>query len=411
MTAGRRRDAAASAESLDHRQQTEFRLRVALEGPRGSAYRSDVLVIGGGLFGCTLALHWAKAGRRVALLEKAPGLLSGASSNNQARVHVGYHYPRSHLTALRSRINRERFEHDFGPCIDRSRQSVYAIARHYSNVTAQQFHASCQRAGAPLWPAPRGIQELFDPHRIEAVFCVRESFFDAHSLNRLLRARLRDAGVSCHFQTRAELLLPEASGGVSAICRNGADERVRFTAEQVYNCTYADLNELLAASGLPTIALKHELTELVLVRPPEHLRRLAVTVMCGPFFSLTPFPALGLHALSHVRYTPHATWTDDEGPPLPGGRDRIRAAPPPTAAKAMLNDAARYLPSARGCQPVQSLWEVKTVLPRNETDDGRPIFVRRDHGLPGLTCVLGAKLDNVYDVLSALSPERERRSA
>ena len=26
--------------------------------------------------------------------------------------------------------------------------------------------------------------------------------------------------------------------------------------------------------------------------------------MCGPFFSAMPFPARGLHTLSHVRYTP-----------------------------------------------------------------------------------------------------------
>jgi hypothetical protein len=57
---------------------------------------------------------------------------------------------------------------------------------------------------------------------------------------------------------------------------------------------------------------------------------------------------------------------------------------------------------------------VKTVLPASERDDGRPILVRHDVGLPGLTCVLAAKIDNVFDMLDAVPlPARqpERRSA
>src|SRR5690606_10291618 len=84
-----------SASGLDHLRQSEFRRHGASEGPRRTAYDWDVLVTGGGLFGCVLALHWAKAGRRVALVEQGSRLLNAASTNNQARVHVGYHYPRS----------------------------------------------------------------------------------------------------------------------------------------------------------------------------------------------------------------------------------------------------------------------------------------------------------------------------
>jgi len=61
----------------------------------------DAIVIGGGFFGCRLALALARNGARVAVIEKESALLSRASFNNQARVHHGYHYPRSILTGLR----------------------------------------------------------------------------------------------------------------------------------------------------------------------------------------------------------------------------------------------------------------------------------------------------------------------
>ncbi|WP_406696638.1 FAD-dependent oxidoreductase [Singulisphaera sp. Ch08] len=62
----------------------------------------DVVVVGGGFFGCMIALHLRRQNARVAVVERGSRLLGRASYHNQARVHNGYHYPRSVLTAFRS---------------------------------------------------------------------------------------------------------------------------------------------------------------------------------------------------------------------------------------------------------------------------------------------------------------------
>lgn len=79
----------------------------------------------------------------------------------------------------------------------------------------------------------------------------------------------------------------------------------------------------------------------------------------------------------------------------------------------MVRDAARYLPILNECRYVDSLWEIKTVLPRSERDDSRPILFQRHHGLTNLHCVLGAKIDNIFDLMEEMrgSPRPERRSA
>ena len=46
---------------------------------------------------------------------------------------------------------------------------------------------------------------------------------------------------------------------------------------------------------------------------------------------------------------------------------------------------------------------MKTTLPQNEINDGRPILIRFDHGHEGYHCVLGGKLDNVYDAIEHIS--------
>ena len=68
----------------------------------------------------------------------------------------------------------------------------------------------------------------------------------------------------------------------------------------------------------------------------------------------------------------------------------------------MINDARRYVAALAGCRYVESLWEVKSVLPSSDVDDSRPILFRRDHGLEHFTSVLGAKIDNIYDVLAEM---------
>ena len=89
-----------------------------------------------------------------------------------------------------------------------------------------------------------------------------------------------------------------------------SERESRVSARKVFNCTYSRINQLRLSSGLTAIPLKHELAELALVKVPFPLETIGVTVMCGPFFSLMPFPPRGLHSLSHVRYTPHCEWID-----------------------------------------------------------------------------------------------------
>lgn len=47
---------------------------------------------------------------RILIIEKDCDLMQRASYGNQAKVHNGYHYPRSILTARRSRVNFSKAE-------------------------------------------------------------------------------------------------------------------------------------------------------------------------------------------------------------------------------------------------------------------------------------------------------------
>ena len=57
------------------------------------------------------------------------------------------------------------------------------------------------------------------------------------------------------------------------------------------------------------------------------------------------------------------------------------------------------MPALADSRYVDSLWEVKTVLPQSEVDDSRPILFRPVEQMPNIISILGGKIDNVFDIL------------
>lgn len=362
-----------------------------------SGHDHTAIVIGGGTMGCTVAAHLARGGGSVLLVERRSELCAVASLINQARIHNGYHYPRSVLTGVRSRVNFPRFLAAYPDAVVDEFDQHYAIARVGSKVSSAQFRAYCGRIGSPVERASADVRSLFDRRMIDDVFRVREAAFDAHRLRDELHERLLEHGVEVEMETRADRIGPLDSG-IRVELEDAAGTLRAVSAERVINCTYAAMNGLLEASGLPIIPLRHELTEMALVRVPGDVERLGITVMDGAFFSVMPYPTRGLHSLSHVRYTPHGSWTEADRyvPPPVGPRPRSNF-------EFMRRDAQRLLPCAAGFDHVDSIWTIKTVLPTSEVDDSRPILMRHDHGgVRGLTCIVGGKIDNIFDALDEL---------
>jgi len=361
------------------------------------------IVIGGGAYGCFAALRLAElyGSAGVAIVEQEADLMRRASYNNQARVHYGYHYPRSVLTARRSRLNAPRFVDEFRDAIYADFEQYYAISRRRSNVTAGQFAQFCRRVGAGLRLAPPKIRKLFDDDLVETVFAVTECAFDADTLRSCLRARLDEKGIALLTGMQALRIAAHDGARFRLELRDVAAGSPReLTCRYIYNCTYSRLNDVLARSGLQTIRLRHEATEMALVELPPALRNIGITVMCGPFFSLMPFPPARLATLSHVAYTPHYEWADD---PRNEHLPHAPAFPLRSRFDRMRRDAARYVPALRESSYVRSIWEVKTILPQSGVNDSRPILFKRDASVPNLVSLLGSKIDNIFDLDEALA--------
>ena len=367
-----------------------------------SPLRYDGLVVGGGFFGCCIALHMRNAlgMARVAVVEIGPRLLCRASYGNQARVHGGYHYPRDFTTAWRSRANFSRFVERYRPAVDDSFLKIYAIARRNSHVTARQFERAMAAMDAPCKPASRRHAALFSPSLVEAAFETEEYAFDSVKLAAMLEDDLRASGVDILLDTEASLS-GRGEGHSSVLLARGDGSTSTVEARAVVNCTYGRIAHVRGIPA-PLAGVKYQVAELCLVEPPHELVGLGVTVMDGPFFSCMPFPACGLHSLSHVRYTPHASWSAAAFP----DRDPyafLESWQRHSAFGMMVRDAARLMPVMAGAVLKDSIFEIKAVLAANDTDDGRPILVEGRLEPGAVVSVLGGKLDNIFDVQAAMA--------
>jgi glycine/D-amino acid oxidase-like deaminating enzyme len=356
----------------------------------------DVVIIGGGFYGCAIALELKKLFPKVVILEKEADLLQRASRFNQARVHKGYHYPRNLVTAYRSAQNYPRFVEQFSPAIEQNFTSIYAIPRQFSQVSAQQFYRIYKELQIPIDVASPEIKTFFNPYLIEEVFITQEAVFNSEILKEIIKKELEKAGVMIFYNQEVDRVSALSPGNLQVSTMSGDV----FNAQYVFNCSYSQINTLLHRSHLPPLDFKHEITEISLIQVPTPLKDKAITIMDGLFFSLMPFPSRNAHSLSHVRYTPHQSWSDKEE--IVETQKIFQQSQRNSHFPYMLKDAQRYVPHLEKAKYLDSFYEVKTVLTQNEIDDGRPILFKQDYGLKNFFVIMGGKIDNVYDVIERL---------
>lgn len=363
--------------------------------------RVDGVVIGGGFYGSMLALHLRRHLDDVLVLERDGALLSRASYVNQARLHNGYHYPRSFQTATRSHRNVAIFRSDFPDAVVDDFKAYYCVAAQNSKVSSGHFTRFCRRVGMPLSRAPREVSRLFEHRLVDNVYEVTEAAFNATVVAEILQFRLDKAHVNVLLGAKV-IQVHAGTDECTVVLNSGREIRTKW----VFNTTYAGLNSITGVSPQPPGTLRHQVVEIALIEPPEQLAHIACTIIDGPFFGIMPFPARGLTSLYHVRYSPHFQWVD-RGVDSPNPYEVLGGYDCDSSFPYMIRDAARYVPLIAQSQHADSLFDVRTLLANTIQDDARPILVSRSEECPRVLSLLGGKIDNIYDLLVYLEEDLE----
>ena len=247
----------------------------------------DKIIIGAGLYGLYAAQKCGAAGQRVLVLERDPAPFMRATYINQARVHMGYHYPRSYSTAIKSAHYFQRFCRDYDFCLHTSFDQIYATSAHFSWTNAAEFRRFC--AAAKIRCDDVAPERYFNNGMCDGAFLTTEYTYDAQVLkNWFLEQLAKLPNVQVLYSHKPDKI--EKAGSVWRVTAGDTTVEAPF----ILNATYAGVNDIHAMLGLPPFKIKYEKCEIILCTVDERLKNTGITVMDGPFFSLMPFGQTGL---------------------------------------------------------------------------------------------------------------------
>ncbi len=246
-----------------------------------------IRISGAGWYGCHLATALLVRGHEVEVHDIAPHIFAGASGSNPARLHMGQHYPRSHLTRRHCQEHNAAFLEKYGHLTRGVPVNIYAIADKDSLVDFGNYVQVLRdeiEFVTVYDPAEYGLQN------VEGAILTGER----HIVISEARAHFEEklAGV-LHINSNPErgpeeirIENPENSKQFVTVQRNKFDWEI--------DCTFC------AREGAGVDRYEPCITTL-LEGPTDR----AVTIMDGPFGSIYPWDeAKGLNSLTSAKYTP-----------------------------------------------------------------------------------------------------------
>jgi len=237
-------------------------------------------IVGGGWYGCHLGLVFKRCGCEVDVYEAEADVLQLASINNQARLHIGYHYPRCSVTRLQTVACFPRFMEAYPTFSKPIENNIYTVSKKDSLVDFRTYCQIMEASGLQfdyVNPADFGIAG------VDGAISTQERLLDFDEARRTFKEKL---GRSLHLNSRVTSVVDGPDGAQI----NGE------TYDTVINCTWCALKTGPQPENMffePTVLLYYEALQ------PFYG---ALTVMDGPCFSIYPYDE-DRYSLSHVSFT------------------------------------------------------------------------------------------------------------
>ncbi len=361
----------------------------------------DIIIIGAGIYGLYLANLEELKDKRIIVLEIEKSAFKRASLINQARLHNGYHYPRSYQTASDSHKYFERFKDEFAYAINDSFTNIYAIAKNNSLSSATDFESFCKQVDIPLKKVD--ASKFFKDDVVISAYKTKEYTFDANIIKNQLIQQLNDKNVEIMYSTYIKKVSKNNEKYVLTLNNNEIIE-----TPVVINTTYSSINCINELFGFPLYDIKYELCEICLGKVDNEFKKYSFTIMDGDYFSIMPFSRdNNVYSLTSVHFTPHETCFDK----LPNfscqnkdnGCSRYLLKncnscknKPQSQHKQMEVLLNEFLLDEFKYEYENSIYAIKPIMKNCEDDDARPTIIKTLSTKPTFISCLSGKISTIY---------------
>jgi hypothetical protein len=284
-----------------------------------------IRIIGAGFYGCHIGLTLLREGHDVHIFEIKDSIFKGASGCIPARIHKGFHYPRSKKTRDACQAHAREFEEFYSTHIREIPTNIYAIAANRSMVDFEQY-VHTLRPEVPFEvikdPSKYGLRN------IEGAILTEEKHIVTDDVKEFYQNELDGCITFGHKPSSID------------------DPAYDVTIDATF-CAY-DSQSI-------------DRYEPCVVGILEGSVDVAVTVMDGPFGSVYPWnPSRHLVSLSSARFTPYSkmckTW--DEANLL---LQQLTDADKERRVQAMYDDLSGFYPALKNYNIVRVLHSIRAM--------------------------------------------------
>ncbi len=309
-------------------------------------------VVGGGIYGVTIATKLKVSGYDVVLYEADGQILNRASGINQYRLHRGYHYPRSSETIESCKTNEDSFIKYYNQSIvDGDIKHYYSIASEESLVTAQEYLTTLDDAGLE-WKIVDTLPNC------DLTIEVDEKLYDSGALRMVCHNRIQGNGIN--------LILNKKVSKLSGF-------------KHVVYATYTSLNEFTDKKQ----DYQFELCEKPVFKLPDRYKNKSIVIMDGPFMCFDPFANTGYHLAGNVVHAIHASNIGKEPEIPPVYKEYLNKGiiekPKHTNVDRFIESAKKFFPDIEESKHIGSMYTIRTVLPYKDDTDERPTIVAKQN--------------------------------
>ena len=355
---------------------------------------SNIAIIGCGIFGALSALELAKRGNKVTIFESNNIILNGASLNNQNRLHLGYHYPRSDETAQQCIKSFETFKSRFPSSILENFTNAYFISKNKSKVSPDNYLKFCDRNGLKY--------KLLDINRfhpkvneVSLGVLTQEVVYDCKILRSLIIKMLADLDIQVLSNCKIE----------KAKFKNEKydlfSKSKKFSNfDALINSSYSDINRITSQLGFVTRKQQYEYTIIPIIK--LDINSIGITILDGDFMTLLPYGKTNNFLLYHVKHSVFETkiqnylptnWQTDKSKLIK--ENEIK-----NIFNKIIEECSLFMPEIKSSSYLGSLQGSRMVLKNQELDDKR-LSSLKSYGNNYYTIYSG-KIDHAIEVSEKL---------
>jgi hypothetical protein len=251
----------------------------------------NIAIIGAGFYGCSIALELSKdfPDSNIDLYDKNKDIFHGAASNNQHRVHKGFHYPRSNETIDQILSTYSSFKDKYADFILPAKENYYLIEKT-SKISLEDYINKYKEYGLYFREIDNfEIEPFVNTELIEGGISNDEEVLDLKKAYEYFKQKLStQKNINLKLKTNVEEV------------RDGLIDETKY--DYIINCTYDNPN-LGIYSDDKRFNLKYEICIIPVVEN-FFKENLCITIMDGPFVSAYQ-NGLGDLTLSSVLFTPY----------------------------------------------------------------------------------------------------------